>query len=73
LETTTSYLLSPIKQNEEILHLFPHFALFYILYSLDSLQNSIGAMVTFFAGKDVQSALPEPNCKLIFHSITLKI
>jgi hypothetical protein len=29
--------------------------------------------VTIFAGKGVQSALPEPIYKLIFHSITLKI
>ena len=33
-------ILPPIKQNEEILQLFPHFALFSILYSPDSrLQN----------------------------------
>ena len=36
--------------------------------------NYISAdFVTIFAGKGVQSALLEPNCKLIFHSITLKI
>lgn len=36
-------ILSPIKQNEEILRKFPHFSLFSILYSPDSLHASIGA------------------------------
>ena len=43
-------ILSPIKQNEEILQIFPHFSLFSILYSPDSLQHSMGA-IRFKAAK----------------------
>jgi hypothetical protein len=50
LETTTSYLTPPIKQNEEILQLFPHFSLFSILNLSDSLHDSIGA-IGFHAAK----------------------
>lgn len=34
-------MLYPIKQNEEILQLFPHFALFPILYPPDSVPGAL--------------------------------
>ncbi len=39
----------------------------------DSLHDSIGAMATIFAEKVINRASAAPNCKLIFHYITLKI